>query len=134
MEEEALILRALIVWLLLAVVGVANGIFRGTFLVARLGDQRAHVVSTLILCALIVLLAFAFIKWVGPGTVLQASLVGLLWAVLTLAFEFLAGHYLFGNSWGKLLADYSIWRGRIWVLVPIVLYLAPRWAFRLLRM
>jgi hypothetical protein len=126
-----LILRAILIWVLLAAVGVGNGIFRGVFMVTRLGDQRAHVVSTVILCALILVLVLAFIKWVGPNTVLQASLVGLLWAVLTLSFEFLAGHYLFGNSWEKLLADYNIWRGRIWVLVPIVLYLAPRWAFRL---
>jgi hypothetical protein len=125
------IVRAVLIWVLLAAVGVANGVFRGTVMVTRLGDQRAHVVSTLILSALIVILAVVFIKWVGPGTMLQASFVGLMWAVFTVSFEFLAGHYLFGNSWERLLADYNIWRGRIWALVPIVLYLAPRWAFRL---
>ena len=126
-----MIQRAILIWVLLAAVGVGNGIFRSAFMATRLGDQRAHILSTLILCALILVLAFAFINWVGPSTFLQASLVGLLWAALTVAFEFLAGHYVFGNSWDKLLADYVIWRGRIWVLVPIVLYLAPRWAFRL---
>jgi hypothetical protein len=44
-------------------------------------------------------------------------------------FELLAGHYVFGNSWEKLLADYNLFRGRIWVLVLIVILFAPLWAF-----
>ena len=123
--------RAIVIWLVMAVVGVANGIFRAAVLVPSLGDQRAHLLSTLVLCVLIVLLALLFTGWIGPRTVFQASLVGLLWALLTVLFEFVAGHYIFGNTWRKLLADYNLWQGRIWALVPIVLYLAPRWAFRL---
>ena len=124
-------LRAIVIWLLLAVVGVANGVLRGAVLVGRLGDLPAHILSTLMLCVLMFIAALAFIRWIGPNTVLQASLVGVLWVLLTVSSEFLAGHYVFGSPWEKLLADYNIWRGRIWVLVPIVLYLAPRWAFKL---
>ena len=53
------------------------------------------------------------------------------WVALTLAFEFLAGHYLFHNPWDKLLADYDVWHGRIWPLVPIVTLLAPVIAYRM---
>jgi hypothetical protein len=45
--------------------------------------------------------------------------------VLTLAFEFLAGHYLFGAPWPQLLADYNVLRDRIWVLVLATTALAP---------
>jgi len=130
-RRASVISRTIVVWVLLAVIGVSNGILRGAVLVPRLGDQRAHVVSTLVLCALIIVVALFLIEWIGPRTVLEASIVGLMWAVLTVAFEFSAGHFVFGNSWEKLLADYSLWHGRIWVLVPIALYLAPRLAFRL---
>ena len=41
------------------------------------------------------------------------------------AFELLAGHYLFGNSWGRLLEDYNLLRGRIWVLVLVTTAVAP---------
>jgi hypothetical protein len=44
-------------------------------------------------------------------------------------FELLAGHYVFGNSWEKLLADYNLFRGRIWALVLIIILFAPLWAF-----
>ena len=48
---------------------------------------------------------------------------------LTVAFEFLAGHYVFGNSWERLIADYDVFRGRIWILVLLMNLLAPLWVF-----
>jgi hypothetical protein len=56
--------------------------------------------------------------------------VGILWAVLTVAFEFLAGHYAFGHPWPELLADYDLLRGRVWLLVLVTTLVAPRWAWR----
>jgi hypothetical protein len=49
--------------------------------------------------------------------------------VLTLAFEFLAGHYLFGHPWATLLADYNLARGRIWLLVLVATLLGPVLAY-----
>ena len=51
--------------------------------------------------------------------------MGVLWLAVTLAFEFLAGHYLFGDPWERLLAEYNVARGRLWVVVPITTLLAP---------
>ncbi len=125
------ILRALAVWILLAVVAVLNGTARNAWIAPRLGEQRAHIVSTFILCALIFFIVFALIRWIGITTPTQASLLGLCWVAMTLAFEFLAGHFLFGHPWERLVADYNVLSGRLWILVPIVTYLAPRWALRL---
>ena len=50
--------------------------------------------------------------------------------MLTLAFEVGAGR-LSGKPWSVVLADYDLLRGRIWVLVPIVTFLAPLWVGRL---
>ena len=63
--------------------------------------------------------------WVRPLTRGDAWTVGVLWLVLTLAFEFLAGHYLFHNPWERLFADYNVAQGRIWILVLITTVLAP---------
>ena len=46
-------------------------------------------------------------------------------STVMLAFEFLAGHYVFGTPWSELLADYNVFRGRIWVLVLITTATAP---------
>jgi hypothetical protein len=51
--------------------------------------------------------------------------------VLTLAFEFGVGHWVFRNSWEKLLHDYDLSSGRIWILVLATTLLAPVAAFRL---
>jgi len=126
-----MVLRAVIIWILLAAVAVANGVFRNALVTPRLGEQRAHLLSTGMLCILIFALTLAFIKWIGARTALEASLTGLLWVGLTLTFEFLAGHFAFGHSWQKLLADYNIRQGRVWIVVPIVTYLSPRWALLL---
>ena len=120
--------RAVIVWLGLVVVAILNGLLREAVLVPRMPARGAHVVSTLLLCALIAAVAWWTSGWIAPGTRDRAAAVGGLWVVLTLAFEFLAGRYVFGNSWQSLVADYNVARGRIWPLVPIVTFLAPIWA------
>jgi hypothetical protein len=130
-ERGSVFIKAIVIWVLLAAVAVANGFFRNAVITPRLGGQTGHVISTVVLCVLILAITLVFIRWIGPRRTLDASLVGLMWVTMTLAFEFLAGHYLFGHSWQKLLADYNIWHGRIWVVVPVVTYFAPRWAYRL---
>jgi hypothetical protein len=122
-------LRCFAVWMLLLVVAVANGAAREFLLVPRLGAQTGHVVSTLVLCAAILVVALLTIRWIAPRGRRGALWVGGAWLALTLGFEFLAGHYLFGNSWEKLLADYNLLRGRVWILVLIATLFAPACAY-----
>jgi hypothetical protein len=44
---------------------------------------------------------------------------------MTVAFEFLAGHYFFRTPWANLLADYNLFDGRIWLLVLATSAFAP---------
>ena len=74
----------------------------------------------------ILLLAWFTMRWIGPSSAVDAWAIGGVWVALTLAFEFLAGHYLFGNPWSQLLADYDVAHGRIWPLVLMTTALAPR--------
>ena len=126
-----MLLRAIVVWLLLAVLAPVNGVVRNAWITPRIGELSGHLVSTLTLCVLIFIVAWGSILWIGPGDGRDASLIGLVWVVLTVAFEFLVGHFVFGNPWQKLILDYNIARGRVWVLVLVTSYLAPRWAMRM---
>lgn len=126
-----MVLRAIVVWLGLMVAAIANGAVRETLIRPRLGEYAGHVISTVILCAVIVLTSIASISWIGPSDLHRAFLVGVLWVSLTLAFESIAGHYVFGNPWEKLLADYNILRGRVWILVLIATLLSPVLAARI---
>jgi hypothetical protein len=121
--------RALEVWLLLLAVAFANGAFRVVVLIPRLGEYPAHIVSSVSLSVFIVLLARFTAGWMQIDTARSALLVGAVWLACTLAFEFLAGHYVFGSPWEKLLAEYQVQHGRIWVLVLAATFSAPLWAF-----
>jgi len=117
--------RAFLTWVVLLIGAVANGAFRETFLMPRLGLTRAQAISTLMLCAFIIVLGWVALPGIGPESMLQAAAIGAGWLVLTLAFEFLAGHYLFGKDWSVLMEDYDVRAGRIWVLVLLVTMVTP---------
>jgi hypothetical protein len=123
--------RSLVIWVLMLLVASVNGAIREALLIPRMGDTAGRAVSTLILCGLVVLLTYLAIRWIHPRSGRETWVVGTLWVALTLAFEFLAGHFLFGNPWSELLEDYNLVRGRIWVLVLVTILLAPRLCARI---
>jgi hypothetical protein len=118
-------MRGGVVWFGLLTVAIVNGAAREALLTPRWGAHMAHVLSTFTLCSGILLLSWLSIRWLDPRTPRDAWAIGGLWLALTVAFEFLAGHYLFGQPWSRLLADYNVPAGRIWPLVPITTLLAP---------
>jgi hypothetical protein len=124
-----MIFRAVLIWFGLLTIAVLNGGFREAVLVPRLGRGVSQAVSTVLLSALILAAGWTAIPWIAPRSLQEAWTIGVLWVALTLAFEFLAGHFLFGKPWQELLADYNIFEGRIWVMVLIVTLMTPIVAF-----
>jgi len=55
----------------------------------------------------------------------EPVIIGIMWLTLSIVFEFIFGHYVMGNSWELLLADYNILEGRVWSLVLITTFFAP---------
>ncbi len=119
-----LLFRAILYWLVLLACAIGLGALRQGVLVAVLGDMLARAVGTLALCAVIAVLAVRFMRR-NPLAASVRWRVGLMWCALTLAFEFLAGHYLMGASWAALWADWNLAAGHLWPLVPATALLAP---------
>jgi hypothetical protein len=117
--------RLLIVWFAMLIMASVNGGVREGLLVPMLGPGAARAVSTLLLCAIVFVLTYFTISWIDPRSSRDAWIIGGVWLALTLAFELLAGHYLFGNQWSDLLAEYNVFRGRIWILALITTFTAP---------
>ncbi len=124
--------KSLAMWLVLLVAMMGNGFFRGLVLQPRLGEDAARQLASLLGMGIIVAIAAPFVR--GLGTPGSADLlgVGLLWLVLTVAFELLFGHYVTGATWETQLADYDLLRGRLWPLVLLTTLLAP-WLCGLVR-
>jgi hypothetical protein len=126
--------KAILVWFGIMVMAILNGTFRQLILKRFIGDGPAHIISTLLLSMIFLVIAYFFVKKNMTGHELSSFiLVGILWTAKTLAFEFLAGHYLFGNPWSKLLAEYNLAKGRIWVMVPLLTLIAPVVLYKILK-
>jgi hypothetical protein len=119
-------LRATVTWLGFAVLAVACGWLRVRLLEPLVGEPSAHVAGTLAVCALFLYCIARFVRWTKVHARGRLLALGVFWTTLTVAFEFGFGHYGLGHSWARLLADYNILAGRIWVLVLLTLYAGPR--------
>ena len=118
--------RALVVWLLMLLAASANGAVRDSLLIPIMGDFAGRALSTLMLSIIVVFLTWLTIRWIDPRGRRDTWIIGGLWVVLTLAFEFVGGHFLFGTQWSQLLEDYNVLRGRIWVVALVTIAVAPR--------
>ncbi|WP_042479238.1 hypothetical protein [Solitalea canadensis] len=117
-------LKYFLAWFPMVVLAIMNGALRDLVYTNYLGDLAARQISTLSLLLIFAIYIYFVIKKFPPLSLNQAMYIGILWCLMTLLFEFGFGLYG-GNSWEKLLEDYNIFKGRLWVLVPIWLCLAP---------
>jgi hypothetical protein len=120
-----MMVRALLVWCGILALAFANGALREIAIVPRAGEVAGRAISSVTLSAAVLLVAWLTTPWIKPLSASDAWTIGCLWLGLTLAFEFLAGHFIFGDPWSQLLADYNVMRGRVWVLVPVTTLVAP---------
>ncbi|RLC64045.1 MAG: hypothetical protein DRI48_07940 [Chloroflexi bacterium] len=119
-------LTVLLFWLALAVAIPANAVVGKLAVEPRLGEYGTHVYKSIVAIVLIALAGWLFARTAYGSSGIGAGLVcGATWLVLTVGFEFIAGHYAFGNSWERLLADYNLAAGRLWVLVLVATLIAP---------
>lgn len=123
--------KAVVAWLILFVVMFTNGAVRVLVLQPRLGEDLGRQVASLTGVALVLLACWLFVRVSPSATSRQLLLVGVGWLAATLAFEFLFGHFVSGQSWSALLADYDILRGRLWSLIIPSVCLGP-WLFGVL--
>lgn len=122
------LLRALGVWLGLAVLAILNASVREFLISPVVGDYWGHVASTATFVALVSAVSYLYFTRRTEHTARELVAIGGLWLVATVLFEFGFDHYVVGNSWAALLADYDLLAGRVWVLVLVTLAVAP-WFF-----
>jgi len=118
-------------WIGMVVLAILNGIMRESLYKQYMHELTAHQVSTLIL-----LILFGIYVWFLTGlrpleSAKQALLIGVMWCVMTVVFEFVFGHYVAGHTWSKLFQDYNLVKGRLWSLVLIWTTIAPYIYYRI---
>ena len=113
-------------WFLFMILAIINAIIRNEGYKPLIGDLRAHQLSTFTFIILIFVVTYFVLKFSNLQiSDKEAILLGFLWLMMTITFEFIAGHFIFGNPWEKLIADYNILQGRIWILVLFTILFSP---------
>jgi hypothetical protein len=112
-------------WLVLLAAMTANGFFRALVLQPHFGEHHARQVSSILGVCVVVTLAGVFVRRLPDPASAPLVRTGILWGLLTLAFEFGFGHYVSGLGWDALLADYDLRAGRLWPLVLFATVSAP---------
>lgn len=130
--DIAIALKVLVTWLAILALAVANGVLRERVLVPFLGAVTGLILSGILLSALILLASCLTLPWFGRLEAAQYLHVGLVWLVLTVAFEFMMGRLVRRRSWRALLAAYTFEGGNLWPLVLIITAAAPLIAARLM--
>lgn len=119
-------------WFAFPFVAILNGFIREATYKNLVGDLAAHQISTLIGTIIFgIIFYFIFKKW-KIETKDHALILGFIWLVLTISFEFGFGHYVMGHPWEKLFHDYNLSEGRIWGLFLFWLLIAPYIFYKLL--
>jgi hypothetical protein len=115
----------ILAWLGLLAIGFANGAIREFFYGRWVGEPAAHQISTVTAIVFFGLAVWLLERRWPLASNGQALAIGLIWLGLTVAFEFLFMHYVRGIPWSRLLHDYNILEGRVWVFVLLWVLLAP---------
>lgn len=123
-----MILRYVLAWIPMIFIGIVNGTLRETTYGKSLNELQAHQVSTIVGIGLFSSYIWGLTHLWRLESTTQAIVIGAIWFGLTIAFEFIFGHYVAGHSWNRLFQDYNLFAGRVWLLVLLWIAIAP-WLF-----
>ena len=118
-------------WIGMVAIAILNGVIREKAYGQFMGELPAHQLSTFIGIVL-----FGAYIWVLTETYpiessTQALIIGGMWLIMTVIFEFVFGHFVMGHPWSKLFHDYNLFKGRVWSLVLIWTAVAPYLFYRI---
>ena len=126
-----MIIKALTIWLLIALLETIQGIIRIKFISRKIGEPLAKKLGIISGCFLIFLVSWFTLPWIKPSTIVDTILIGLLWLFLMLSFDILLGRYVFHYSWKRISYDFNIYRGGFLGVGMGFLFLAPTLVFLL---
>jgi hypothetical protein len=126
-------IRYVLAWIPMLVIAIANGALRQSTFGKVMSEPHAHQLSTLIGSACIGAFIWFVIRTWPPSSSREAFFIGLLWGLLTVAFESFMGLVLQHRTLSQILHEYNLLAGRVWVLFLIWLVVSPWLFFRLQR-
>lgn len=123
-------LRAVLAWMLIAVLETLQGIARTLWLVPIVGDLRARQLALLVALAIIFAVAWLTARWLRAPGPRRKLAVGAIWLTLMVGFDVGLGRWVFGYSWERVLQDFDPAAGGYLALAMLPILFAPWLAAR----
>jgi len=98
---------------------------RQSIIAPLVGQEIGLPLSGLTLSFIVVAVTYTTFGFVGARAKSSCLFIGALWVLMTLAFEFILGHFVAGKSWSALLDVFDISAGNLFALVLLVTLLSP---------
>ncbi len=125
LNVTAILLKAALIWLLIAGAEILHGILRVRLLNRRVGDHHARQIGVLSGSGIIVIIAWFSVPWLGTSTTQELVTVGFQWLILMLGFEITFGRLVSRASWQRIAADFNFRKGGLLSIGMLVLLFAP---------
>ena len=113
------------IWALFVVIALLNATLREQLLSPMIGQWLALPLSGILLSALIFLMTLIMVPFLDVNDALGFWLVGALWLLLTLVFEFCVDLYVVGKTWESLLEVFNVLEGDLFAMVLITTAVSP---------
>ena len=123
--EKMMILKAILVWMIIAIGETVNGIFRVHYLNRKMASRRARQIALISGSLLILVIGWFAVPWIKPESSAECLLVGLIWLLLMLAYDIAFGRFVFHYSWRRIAADFDLRKGNYLAIGMLVLFLTP---------
>ena len=123
---DNIVIRSVITWFLFVPIAIINGFIREKVYKPRIGDLAAHQLSTVF--AILAFLTFTYVMLgdrLSEVPTLTALLIGLMWMLMTITFEFGFGYFVEHIRWEILFEDYNLLKGRVWGLMLLTILITP---------
>lgn len=117
-------------WLVLVAAAILNGWLREQVFNPAFGSAAGLPLSGVTLALTIFLIAWLFVPVFGhlrPGAYL---ITGLIWVGLTLAFEYLFGHFVLDKPWQTIHQVFDVTEGNLFILTLLSAAVSPWLAAR----
>jgi hypothetical protein len=124
-----MIIKAIIVWGLIAIGEIINGTFRVKYLQRKHGLHRAKQISCLSGIIIFTAITWFFLPWVGPNNLFHCFLIGSIWATLMLLVDIYFGRLVFKYSWSKIIEDFDLRKGNLLSVGMLILFFCPAIVF-----
>ena len=113
------------IWLIIVVAAIFNGVMREKMFTPILGSQFSLPLSGITLSLLIFIISYFLVPFIGRHRGQVFVLVGLLWVVLTLSFEYSFGYFVSGKSLPEINEVFNLADGNLFAVAVISSAVAP---------